>query len=82
LLAAIESAVQGGQAVTLSEALHTFKSSTANLGGVRLASLMRECEARVRDAGVAEAPSFIPKIRREYQEFCAALQQERAPNAA
>jgi two-component system sensor histidine kinase/response regulator len=82
LLAAIESAVQGGQAATLSEALHTFKSSTANLGGVRLASLVRECEARVREGGVEEAVPFVPKIRREYQEFCAALEQERAPNAA
>ena len=82
LLAAIENAVDNAQTATLSEALHTFKSSTANLGGVRLASLARECEARVREGGVAEALSFVPKIRREYQEFCAALLQERAPNAA
>jgi two-component system, sensor histidine kinase and response regulator len=82
LMAAIENAVDSAQAATLSEALHTFKSSTANLGGVRLASLARECEARVREGGVAEALSLVPKIRREYQEFCAALLQERAPNAA
>jgi CheY-like chemotaxis protein len=82
LLAAIESAVQSAQASTLSEALHTFKSSTANLGGVRLASLVRECEARVREGGVEAAVSFVVRIRREYQEFCAALLQERAPNAA
>jgi hypothetical protein len=62
--------------------LHTFKSSTANLGGVRLASLVRDCEAKLRDGGAAEAASFVPKIRQEYQEFCAALLQERAPNAA
>jgi two-component system, sensor histidine kinase and response regulator len=82
LLAAIESAVASGHAATLSEALHTFKSSTANLGGVRLASLVRECEVRVREGGVAEAVPFVARIRREYQEFCSALQQERAPNAA
>jgi two-component system sensor histidine kinase/response regulator len=82
LLAGIESGVQSGQAVTLSEALHTFKSSTANLGGVRLAAVIRECEVSVREGGVDEAASFMPKIRREYQEFCAALLQERAPNAA
>jgi two-component system sensor histidine kinase/response regulator len=82
LLRAIETAVEGGHAATLFEALHTFKSSTANLGGVRLASLIRECESKVREAGFTEAVSFVPKIRREYQEFCAALSQERAPNAA
>jgi CheY-like chemotaxis protein len=82
LMAAIEAAVDSLQTTALSEALHTFKSSTANLGGVRLASLMRECEAKVREGGAAEAVSFVPRIRREYQEFCAALLQERAPNAA
>ncbi len=82
LLAAIESAVEGVQTETLSEALHTFKSSTANLGGVRLASLLRECEAKVRESGAAEAVSFVPRIRREYQEYCDALLRERAPNAA
>ena len=82
LLGAIERAVANGQPATLSEALHTFKSSTANLGGVRLAMLTRECEAKVRDGGIAAAAPLVPKIRREYQEFCAALLQERAPNAA
>jgi CheY-like chemotaxis protein len=82
LLAAIEAAASGMQAAALSEALHTFKSSTANLGGIRLASLTRECEARVREGGAAAAAPLVPKIRREYQEFCAALQREQAPNAA
>jgi signal transduction histidine kinase/DNA-binding response OmpR family regulator/HPt (histidine-containing phosphotransfer) domain-containing protein len=82
LLSAIEAAASGMQAAALSEALHTFKSSTANLGGIRLASLTRECEARVREGGTAAAAPLVPKIRREYQEFCAALQREQAPNAA
>ena len=82
LIAAIERAVEGVQTEPLSEALHTFKSSTANLGGVRLASVLRECEAKVREGGAAEAVFFVPKIRREHQDFCAALLRERAPNAA
>jgi signal transduction histidine kinase/DNA-binding response OmpR family regulator/HPt (histidine-containing phosphotransfer) domain-containing protein len=82
LLGAIEGAVENGQAAALSEALHTFKSSTANLGGVRLASLTRDCEAAVREGGVAAAVPLVPRIRREYQDFCAALLRERAPNAA
>ena len=82
LLGAIESAVKSAQAAALSEALHSFKSSTANLGGVRLASLTRECEARLRDGGIAEALPLVQKIRQEYQDFCAALLRERARNAA
>jgi two-component system, sensor histidine kinase and response regulator len=82
LLGAIESAGDNAQAAELSEALHTFKSSTANLGGVRLALLTRECETRVREDGVAAAVALVPKIRREYQDFCDALLRERVPNAA
>jgi len=82
LLAAIESAVANGQPAVLSEALHTFKSSTANLGGVRLASLTRDCEVKVREGGIVQAAPLVVKIRREYQEFCDALLQERAPSAA
>ena len=82
LLAAIESAVRAGQPAKLSEALHTFRSSTANLGGVRLASLIRECEANVREGSVDETASSLGQIRGEYQEFCAALLHERAPSAA
>jgi HPt (histidine-containing phosphotransfer) domain-containing protein len=82
LLAAIESAAAQMQAAELSEALHTFKSSTSNLGGVRLASLTRECEAQVRENGAAAAVPLVQKIRREYEDFCTALLKERAPNAA
>ena len=78
LLTAIESAAAKAQAAALSEALHTFKSSTANLGGVRLASLTRECEASVREGGVAAALPLVQKIRREHQDFCDALLAERA----
>ena len=45
LLATIESAIQGREPTGLAEALHTLKSSSANLGGARLTELLRECEA-------------------------------------
>jgi hypothetical protein len=68
--------------VALQEALHTFKSSTANLGGLRLATLTKECEALVREGGIAKAAASVQRIRREYQDFCSALMRERSPNAA
>jgi len=82
LIAAIESAAANGRADALQEALHTFKSSTANLGGLRLATLTKECEVMVREGGVAKAASSVQRIRREYHDFCSALMQERSESAA
>jgi two-component system, sensor histidine kinase and response regulator len=82
LITAIERAVMSGQAEPLQEALHTFKSSTANLGGLRLATLTKDCEILVREGGVAKAAPTVQRLRREYQDFCSALMQERSESAA
>jgi HPt (histidine-containing phosphotransfer) domain-containing protein len=82
LITAIEEAAASGQVEALRVALHTFKSSTANLGGMRLATLTKECEGLVREGGIAKASPLVQKIRREYQDFCGALLQERSPSAA
>ena len=82
LIGAIEQAAANAQVEALQVALHTFKSSTANLGGLRLATLTKECEALVREGGVAKAAPAVQRIRREYQDFCSALMQERSPSAA
>jgi two-component system sensor histidine kinase/response regulator len=82
LVTAIEQAVASGQVGALQEALHTFKSSTANLGGLRLATLTKECEVLAREGGIAKAAPTVQRIRREYQDFCNALMQERSESAA
>ena len=82
LIEAIETAAANMQADELSQAVHTLKSSTANLGGTRLAMVAKECEVLAREGGVAQAAQIVPRIRKEYQEFCAALMRERSPNAA
>jgi two-component system sensor histidine kinase/response regulator len=82
LITAIERAVASGQVEALQEALHTFKSSTANLGGLRLATLTKECEVLAREGGIAKAAPTVQRIRREYQDFCNALMQERSESAA
>ena len=82
LLRAIEVAVSNAEEAALIESLHTFKSSTSNLGGIRLAAATRECEALVREGGIARAAPYVQRIRKEYQEFCIALQRERSPSAA
>jgi len=70
------------QGEALSQAVHTLKSSTSNLGGTRLAMVAKECETLVREGGVTQAASLVSKIRKEYQDFCAALTRERSSNAA
>jgi two-component system, sensor histidine kinase and response regulator len=82
LMSAIETATAGAQVEALQTALHAFKSSTANLGGVRLATLTKECEVLVREGGIDQAAATVQKIRREYQEFCSALKRERSATAA
>jgi HPt (histidine-containing phosphotransfer) domain-containing protein len=82
LIGVIETAAVNMQADALSQAVHSLKSSTSNLGGIRLAMVAKECEALVREGGITQAAPFVSRIRREYQEFCAALTRERSPSAA
>ena len=82
LLAAIDSAAANMQAEALSQAVHTLKSSTSNLGGTRLAMVAKECEVLVREGGITQAAPVVQRIRKEYQDFCAALTRERSSNAA
>ncbi len=82
LVGAIETAAENMQSEGLSQAVHTLKSSTSNLGGSRLALVAKECEALVREGGITQAAPIVARIRKEHQDFCAALTRERSPNAA
>jgi two-component system sensor histidine kinase/response regulator len=82
LIAAVEAAAAAKQPTALAEAVHTLKSSTATLGGARLALVAKECEVLVRNGGVASAGPLIVRIRKEYQDFCAAITRERSADAA
>ncbi len=82
LIDAIETAAANMQPDALSQAVHTLKSSTSNLGGTRLAMVAKECEALVREGGITQAMPVVLRIRKEYQDFCAALNRERSSDAA
>jgi two-component system, sensor histidine kinase and response regulator len=82
LIDAIETAAFKAEPAAMSQALHTFKSSTSNLGGVRLAALTKECEVMVREGGTGRVAPIVQRIRRDYVEFCTALTRERSPSAA
>jgi TMAO reductase system sensor TorS len=81
LVQTIEAAGQGEEPPGLVEALHTLKSSTANLGGARLTALLRECEALAQERGAAGAPE-LARLSAAYHEFCEALIRERSATAA
>ena len=82
LIGAIEAAARDGRAPELAEAIHTLKSSTANLGGARLAALLKECEAMVSGGQVEKAAPRLQCIRAEYHDFCDALGREKSATAA
>jgi CheY-like chemotaxis protein len=82
LIVAIETAAANMQSEALSQAVHSLKSSTSNLGGTRLAMVAKECEVLVREGGIMQAAPIVARIGKEHQEFCAALMRERSPDAA
>jgi TMAO reductase system sensor TorS len=81
LLETIESAIRGREPAGLPEALHTLKSSSANLGGARLTELLRECESVAQERGAA-AVSQLARVPAAHHEFCEALIRERSALAA
>jgi CheY-like chemotaxis protein len=82
LVEAIETAAANMHSAELSQAVHTLSSSTANLGGTRLATIAKECELLAREGGITQAAPIVARIRKEHQEFCAALMDKRSSNAA
>jgi two-component system sensor histidine kinase/response regulator len=82
LIGAIETAAANMQSEALTQAVHTLKSSTSNLGGTRLAMVAKECEVLIREGGITQVAPIAARICKEHQEFCAALMRERSPSAA
>ncbi len=82
LLRAAEAAAQAQDCEGLYQQVHALKSSTANLGGVRLAASARDCEMHARQGRLPEATAALARVRKDYTEFCACLLRERAGNAA
>jgi CheY-like chemotaxis protein/HPt (histidine-containing phosphotransfer) domain-containing protein len=82
LIDGIDAAIRNQQPSALGDALHTLKSSTANLGGIRLAALLKECEGLVSEGRLADARPALDRIAGGYREFCEALTLERSRTAA
>ena len=74
LLAAMREAESGGDPVKLKTAAHSFKSSSANLGAVRLAGVCRELETLGRAGSTEGALPLIRQVEEEYRRVCELLQ--------
>jgi two-component system sensor histidine kinase/response regulator len=65
LLATIEGAVATGDAAAVARAAHTLASSSAQVGGLRLATLAKSLEAAARQARTQELPAQAAEVREE-----------------
>jgi HPt (histidine-containing phosphotransfer) domain-containing protein len=65
-LAEAREALERGDHAVLRRAAHTLKSSSGNVGALRLSQLCRELEASARDSVPDQAEARMTQIEREY----------------
>ena len=70
----LQQALSAGDAEELRQAAHTLKSSSANLGGQRLAARCRELETLGRDGRLPEAAAKFAEVEDEFAGFVVALE--------
>ena len=77
----LRAAVDAGDAEALRKAAHALKSSSANVGAERLASLFKELEALGRSATVDGAGALVASLDEELPRVLAALGEQRQSTA-
>ena len=70
----LQQALTSGDAEELRQAAHTLKSSSANLGGQRLAARCRELENLGRDGRLPDAAAKFAEVEQEFAGFVVALE--------
>jgi HPt (histidine-containing phosphotransfer) domain-containing protein len=76
LLQKLRDAVAGEDAEALRQAAHSLKSSSANLGATRLATLCKELEQRGRESRLEDAPGLLGELEVSYVQAREALEAE------
>ena len=74
LLAALSEASAQGDASALQKAAHSLKSSSANLGAVKLVALCKEIEMKAHANTIEKAQSQVAKMHAEYERVRVALE--------
>jgi HPt (histidine-containing phosphotransfer) domain-containing protein len=82
LISTGHAAVIGNDADTLATAAHELKSSSANLGGERLARVCKECEVAARKQDLPAAKALWIEVCNEFDRFCVALRGVRSSATA
>jgi len=62
--------------ITFSETAHTIKSSSRNLGAIKLAQLCEKCECNSKEKDQSKAVELVNEIKKEYQLVETALSKE------
>jgi signal transduction histidine kinase/DNA-binding response OmpR family regulator len=73
----IGAALKADDSEGLRAAVHALKSSSANVGAVRLAALCQQVEKSARDADLLSAAAVAERLLAEYGNVTRALQNER-----
>lgn len=73
LLDAIRQGLRQGDLDKVYRAVHTLKSSSANLGANRLADLCRELETQARENAMADGEKHLAQLTTEHRRVCEAL---------
>jgi len=76
LLDALKQASQSGDLAGLDAAAHTLKSSSANVGAMKLRALSAELESQARTQTVTDVAGQVAAIEQEFATVQALLQQE------
>jgi len=79
---ALGGALSAGDFAAAASAMHSFRSSAAHLGGLRLASLCQEIEIACVAADGARVTDAAPRFDRELAEFREAIAQAGPPGSA
>jgi|GEM_PF-4590390 len=74
LLQALSEAIDLNDAKLLERTAHSFKSSSANIGGLRLSQLCKELEMAARENRIEEGGKLLGAIRTEFPRVKQALQ--------
>jgi CheY-like chemotaxis protein/anti-sigma regulatory factor (Ser/Thr protein kinase) len=82
LIQSINESVRQGNSALLYEAAHSLKSSSANLGAMRMAAICKELENMAKNTRLTDATSLINAVGAEYEQVTNALQQELKGTAA
>jgi HPt (histidine-containing phosphotransfer) domain-containing protein len=76
-LSDLRAALAKQDSLAMQHTAHSFKSTSATLGGQRLAALCQELENRGARAALAGSESVLVSVEREYQLLCEALENYR-----